>query len=48
MLRQSLKSLGTNTPELISIAGIKETARAEELTIEEFCSIARAYDQLKG
>ncbi|KKJ76601.1 16S rRNA methyltransferase [Kiloniella litopenaei] len=48
MLRQSLKSLGTNTPELISIAGIKETARAEELTIHEFCSIARAYDQLKG
>ncbi|KLN60208.1 16S rRNA methyltransferase [Kiloniella spongiae] len=46
MLRQSLKSLGTNTPELISIAGIKETARAEELSIEEFCSIARAYDEL--
>ena len=48
MLRQSLKSLGTDTPELISIAGIKETARAEELTIEEFCSIARAYDHLKS
>ena len=47
MLRQSLKTLGVDTPKLILEANIKETARAEELTIEEFCALARAYASLK-
>jgi 16S rRNA (adenine1518-N6/adenine1519-N6)-dimethyltransferase len=41
MLRQSLKSLGGNTPDLIAAAGVVPTARAEELSVEEFCALAR-------
>lgn len=37
MLRSSLKSLGISPKD----AGIDETKRAEELTIEEFCALAR-------
>lgn len=37
MLRQSLKPLGLNPGD----AGIKETARAEELGVEEFCALAK-------
>lgn len=37
MLRQSLKSLGLNPAD----AGITETARAEELGVEEFAKLAR-------
>ncbi len=43
MLRQSLKSLGVPTAELMAAAGIAETARAEELDVEAFCALARAY-----
>ena len=39
MLRQSLKSLGLN----LDAVGIPPTARAEELTVEQFCALARAY-----
>jgi len=42
MLRQSLRSLGGETAELIAAAGVAPTARAEELSIEEFCALARA------
>lgn len=41
MLRQSLKSLGLN-PEA---TGIKETARAEELSVEDFAALARQLDE---
>jgi 16S rRNA (adenine1518-N6/adenine1519-N6)-dimethyltransferase len=41
MLRQSLKSLGGDTARLIEMAGVRETARAEELSIEDFCALAR-------
>jgi len=37
MLRQSLKSLGLNPEDV----GIKETVRAEELSVEEFGALAR-------
>ncbi len=47
MLRQSLKNLGVDTAQLITLANVKETARAEELSIEEFCALARAYNSLK-
>ena len=41
MLRTSLKPLGLDLESL----GINPTARAEELTVEEFCVLARAYTQ---
>jgi 16S rRNA (adenine1518-N6/adenine1519-N6)-dimethyltransferase len=42
MLRQSLKSLGGDA--LLQRVGIDSSRRAETLTIDEFCAIARAYD----
>ena len=42
MLRQSLKSLGMPVEPLLAAAGITPTARAEELSIEQFCALARA------
>jgi 16S rRNA (adenine1518-N6/adenine1519-N6)-dimethyltransferase len=42
MLRQSLKSLGDNASEMLAAAGVAPTARAEELSVEEFCALARA------
>jgi 16S rRNA (adenine1518-N6/adenine1519-N6)-dimethyltransferase len=42
MLRQSLRALGGETAALIAAAGVEGTARAEELSIEEFCALARA------
>jgi 16S rRNA (adenine1518-N6/adenine1519-N6)-dimethyltransferase len=47
MLRQSLKSLGLearggDTAALIAASGAEPTARAEELSIEQFCALARA------
>ena len=41
MLRQSLKSLGIDPERLLSSAGIAPTRRAEELSVEEFCALAR-------
>jgi 16S rRNA (adenine1518-N6/adenine1519-N6)-dimethyltransferase len=42
MLRQSLRSLGVAPEPLLAAAGIDPTARAEELTVEQFCALARA------
>ncbi len=41
MLRQSLRALGVNVADLLRAAGIPDTARAEELAIEQFCALAR-------
>ena len=43
MLRSALKVLGRDTATLLGDATIEPTARAEELTIEDFCRLARAY-----
>lgn len=43
MLRSSLKSLG-NPEELLEAAEIIPTMRAEELTVQQFCALARAID----
>jgi len=43
MLRASLKSLTGNAQALLDEAGIEGTRRAEELTIEQFCALARAF-----
>jgi 16S rRNA (adenine1518-N6/adenine1519-N6)-dimethyltransferase len=42
MLRASLKSLGVAVEPLLAAAGIAGTARAEELSVAEFCALARA------
>jgi 16S rRNA (adenine1518-N6/adenine1519-N6)-dimethyltransferase len=47
MLRQSLKQLPVETGNLIARADVPETARAEELTLEQFCALARAFADLK-
>ncbi|MGH7125592.1 MAG: 16S rRNA (adenine(1518)-N(6)/adenine(1519)-N(6))-dimethyltransferase RsmA [Stellaceae bacterium] len=41
MLRQSLKSLGVDPEPVLAAAGIGPTRRAEELSVEEFCALAR-------
>ncbi len=41
MLRQSLKQIGG--ADLLSRAGIEETRRAETLSVEEFCALARVF-----
>jgi len=44
MLRSSLKALG-NADGLLAAAGIDPTARAEELTVEQFCALAMVVDR---
>jgi 16S rRNA (adenine1518-N6/adenine1519-N6)-dimethyltransferase len=50
MLRQSLKSLGTDPLALLSAAGVEPTARAEDIPIEGFVRLARtlAGDESSG
>ena len=45
MLRSSLKSLGVPVEPPLAAAGVVPTARAEELSIAEFCALARAIDK---
>ena len=42
MLRQSLRSLGAESAELIAAAGLDPTARAEEVSVGQFVLLARA------
>jgi 16S rRNA (adenine1518-N6/adenine1519-N6)-dimethyltransferase len=42
MLRQSLRSLGAEPAALIEAAGLDPTARAEEVSVEQFVLLARA------
>lgn len=44
MVRSSMKSLHPEIEDLMTEAGIKPTARAEELTLEQFCALARTLD----
>jgi 16S rRNA (adenine1518-N6/adenine1519-N6)-dimethyltransferase len=41
MLRQSLRSLNANTSELIEAAGLDPSARAEDVSVEQFVALAR-------
>ena len=43
MLRSSLKGLGPDLEERLQSAGIPPTARPEELSLKEFCALARCY-----
>jgi len=45
MLRSSLKMLGVPVEPLLASAGIAPTARAEELSVAQFCALARALNQ---
>jgi 16S rRNA (adenine1518-N6/adenine1519-N6)-dimethyltransferase len=45
MLRSSLKTLGVAVEPLLATAGVAPTARAEELSVAEFCALARAFDE---
>lgn len=43
-LRSSLKQISKTPEALLEHAGIIHTRRPEELTVEEFCALSRAYD----
>lgn len=45
MLRSSLKSLGGDIEALLESVGIPPTARAEEISLERFCALARAVSE---
>ena len=45
MLRQSLRSLGVEPFALLAAAGLEATARAEEIPIEGFVALARAWGE---
>jgi 16S rRNA (adenine1518-N6/adenine1519-N6)-dimethyltransferase len=45
MLRSSLKSLGVPVAPLLAEAGIAGSARAEELSVADFCALARAIEK---
>jgi 16S rRNA (adenine1518-N6/adenine1519-N6)-dimethyltransferase len=45
MLRQSLKSLGVDPAVLLAQAGIEPTERAEQIPVEGFVALARAFEQ---
>jgi 16S rRNA (adenine1518-N6/adenine1519-N6)-dimethyltransferase len=47
MLRQSLKSLGTDPLPLLGAAGLPPTARAEDIPVEGFVALARAFEAAK-
>ncbi|HVJ42773.1 MAG TPA: 16S rRNA (adenine(1518)-N(6)/adenine(1519)-N(6))-dimethyltransferase RsmA [Dongiaceae bacterium] len=44
MLRQSLRSVFGEAEQVLTKIGIAPTARAEELTVEQFCLLARALE----
>jgi 16S rRNA (adenine1518-N6/adenine1519-N6)-dimethyltransferase len=48
MLRQSLRALGPDPQPILAAAGIEETARAEEISVEGFVALARALDATEG
>jgi 16S rRNA (adenine1518-N6/adenine1519-N6)-dimethyltransferase len=43
MLRQSLKTLGVDAAALLADAGIEPTARAEEIPVEGFVTLANIF-----
>ena len=48
MLRASLKALCVDTLALLEAANIDPTRRAETLTLEEFCALARAFTRSRA
>ena len=48
MLRQSLRALGADVPALLAAAGLDPTARAEDISVAGFVSLARAVAARRG
>jgi 16S rRNA (adenine1518-N6/adenine1519-N6)-dimethyltransferase len=48
MLRQSLRMLGTDPVALCNAAAVDPTARAETLTVPQFCALANACEKVRG
>ena len=48
MLRQSLKSLGLAPEPILAAAGVASTARAEDLSVPEFCALARGLEKTQA
>ena len=48
MLRTALKTLGVDTGELLKLSDIDPEKRAEELSVEQFCTLARSFHSLSG
>jgi 16S rRNA (adenine1518-N6/adenine1519-N6)-dimethyltransferase len=48
MLRSSLKPLGVPVDDLLAATGIPPTARAEELSVAEFCALARVLQNINS
>ena len=48
MLRGSLKALSADSAALLASTGIDGAARAEELSVEQFCALARALAAQRG
>jgi 16S rRNA (adenine1518-N6/adenine1519-N6)-dimethyltransferase len=48
MLRSSLKAVGVDAQALLDEAGIDPTARAETLSVEQFCALARALSRRRA
>ena len=48
MLRASLRSIAPGIEALLEAAGIAPTARAEEIDLERFCTLARAVAAQRG
>ncbi|MBT5073365.1 MAG: 16S rRNA (adenine(1518)-N(6)/adenine(1519)-N(6))-dimethyltransferase RsmA [Kordiimonadaceae bacterium] len=44
MLRASLKTMGVDPLPKLAAAGIEQTARAEELSVDDFCRLAKEYE----
>jgi 16S rRNA (adenine1518-N6/adenine1519-N6)-dimethyltransferase len=42
MLRASLKQVSSDPLALLAAAGLEPTLRAENLSVEQFCALARA------
>ena len=47
-LRQSLKTLAINADQLLQQSGINPQARGEELSVVQFCTLARNYQSMVG
>jgi 16S rRNA (adenine1518-N6/adenine1519-N6)-dimethyltransferase len=48
MLRQSLKTLGVDAAALLAESGIEPTARAEEIDVAGFVTLARTFTRMTG
>ena len=48
MLRQSLRTLNVDADQMLATTAVNPTARGEELTVVQFCALARTYQSMVG